>query len=269
MMRVGSLPAIQATTLASLVLPEVQPVIWKLSSMTWTFAMAPNCDCSQLRAAPMPAVELDWLEQLLRVPNPTRVVTLDPTRVGSTIPTESVRSGSSDIGAPPVPPVPPEPVPAVPPEPAVAGCATGSARAAAAAPAAAAARRARIGIAGTGAARAIVSDLPARKQGTQAHQRPSAHSRYSFPPCCLRSIGSGRSLRRLLQVLEQSVQLRLGFGHRVILLRRALAILHVEVHAEVCRFAIADEGGLGLTALIVEGRIVQRAILADVQIRAA
>src|SRR5579884_1920759 len=118
MMRVGSLPAIQATTLASLVLPEVQPVIWKLSSMTWTFAMAPNCDCSQLRAAPMPAVELDWLEQLLRVPNPTRVVTLDPTRVGSTIPTESVRSGSSDIGAPPVPPVPPEPVPAVPPEPA-------------------------------------------------------------------------------------------------------------------------------------------------------
>src|SRR5262249_16971349 len=55
----------------------------------------------------------------------------------------------------------------------------------------------------------------------------------------------------------------------VVLRGRRLTILEVEMHAEVCRFAVADKGRLGLTALIVERGVVERAVLADVQVRSA
>src|SRR5262249_53515505 len=43
----------------------------------------------------------------------------------------------------------------------------------------------------------------------------------------------------------------------------------VEVGAEVGRLAVADVGGLGLAALVVDVRVVQSAVLANVEVGAA
>src|SRR6185369_15509849 len=90
------------------------------------------------------------------------------------------------------------------------------------------------------------------------------------PPITSRidSIASGGGIGSLLEVLEQGVELRLGAHHRVVLGGK-IAVLEVEVRAEVRLGALPDEGGLRLAALVVDVGIPVPAVLADVQVGAA
>src|SRR5689334_17706017 len=93
-------------------------------------------------------------------------------------------------------------------------------------------------------------------QASSAHSSLASRSRSG-------SGGSGRvtAPRALLEVFEQVVQLGLGFDNAVVLLLGGVAILEIKVGAEVGGLAIADEGGLGLPTLVVQGRLVQIAVL--------
>src|SRR5262249_15573143 len=70
------------------------------------------------------------------------------------------------------------------------------------------------------------------------------------------------------EVLEERFQLRLRAGDAGVL-GPAVGVLEVEVGAEVGLGAVADEGGLGLAALVVDVGVVETAVLANVQVRPA